>query len=241
MPPTAISNAPDLRKSPKPFFWADTNYYNSDIYYSDGTNAYQYNDAAYAALLQEATVSGDKQFRLYHFYGTHAPYNLNADGTGSPTETSLLDQATGSFVNLLKIFDRMKELGIYENATIIITGDHGAPISDTRPLQKATRIGLFYKPAGSSETPLQESKAPVSVTNIPATLVKSVGGNYSTFGAPLDEVAEDADVVRYYYKTVCDPETWRETQMCIYKVTGDAADFNNWKLIETIDIPYSYN
>lgn len=224
----------------KPFFWADTNYYNTDIYRIDSANAYQYNDAAYAAQLKSATVSGGRQFRLYHFFGPHAPYTLNADGTASQTETTLLDQTTGTFVNLLAIFDRMKELGIYEDATIIITGDHGAAISDVKPLQKATRIGLFYKPAGASGA-LKYSAAPVSVRNIPATLVKATGADYSSFGTPLDEVAEDAQIDRYYYKTVCDPETWRETQMYIYKVTGDAADFNNWKQVEIVDIPYSYN
>ena len=225
----------------KPFFWADTNYYNAGIYHNDHANAYQYNDAAYAALLKNATLSGGKQFRLYHFFGPHAPYTRNADGTASETETTLLDQTTGSFVNLLAIFDRMKELGIYEDATIIITGDHGAAISDTKPLQKATRIGLFYKRAGASGTPLQYSAAPVSVRNIPATLVKATGADYQSFGTPLDEVAEDAAITRYYYKTVCDPETWRETQLYIYAVTGDASNFLNWEVAEKLDIPYSYN
>lgn len=225
----------------KPFFWADTNYYNAGIYHSDGAVAYQYNDAAYAAQLKNASVIGGKQFRVYHFFGPHAPYTMNADGTASDTETTLLAQTTGSFVNLIEIFDRMKELGIYEDATIIITGDHGNVVSDLKPLQKATRIGLYYKPAGVSGTPLQYSAAPVSVRNIPATLVKATGADYKSFGTPLDEVAEDAVITRYYYKTICDPETWREAQMCIYELTGNAADFSNWKLVETVDIPYSYN
>lgn len=225
----------------KPFFWADTNYYNTGIYYSDGTAAYQFADAHYASLLKEATAESGKVFRLYHFYGSHAPYNLNADGTASETETTVLDQTLGSFVNLTQIFDRMKELGIYDDATIIITGDHGAAISDLKPLQKATRIGLFYKPAGASGTPLQYSAAPVSVQNIPATIVKATGADHTAFGTPLDEVDEDADITRVYYKTVCDPDTFREAQMYIYEVTGDAADFDNWKHVETVDIPYSYN
>ena len=225
----------------KPFFWADTNYYNTDIYRENHSVAYQFNDAAYALRLQESEVSREKSFKLYHFYGSHAPYNLNADGTASDTATTALDQTKGSFVNLMKIFDRMKELGIYEDATIIITGDHGAAISDLKPLQKATRIGLFYKPAGSAGTPLQQSSGPVSVTNIPATIAKAVGADGSAYGLPLDEVAEDAEITRVYYKSVCDPETFRETKLCVYHVTGDAAVFDNWELVETVDIPYSYN
>lgn len=226
----------------KPFFWADTNYYNTGIYHDDGQVAYQFDDAGYALQLQEATAEGtQKAFRMYHFFGPHAPYTLNADGTASETETTVTDQTIGSFANLVKIFDRMKELGIYEDATIIITGDHGSAVSDLKPLQKATRIGLFYKPAGASDTPLQYSSAPVSVGNIPATVAKAIGADYASFGTPLDEVAEDADIVRYYFKTVCDEKTFRETVMCIYRVTGDAADFSNWELVDTVPIPYSYN
>ena len=225
----------------KPFLWADTNYYNTDIYYPSRNAAYQYNDAEYALQLQSAEVTKGNAFKLYHFFGPHAPYTMNADGTASETETTVMDQTMGSFVNLMKIFQRMKELGIYEDATILITGDHGSAVSDTRPLQKATRIGLFYKPSGSAGTPLQESSAPVSVTNIPATIAKAVGADYSAYGPALDEVAEDAEVTRVYYKTVCDTQTYRERMMCIYHVTGDAANFENWELVEAIDIPYSYN
>lgn len=226
----------------KPFFWADTNYYNTGIYHKDDFAAYQFDDVGYATRLQNATVgSAQNAFRMYHFFGPHSPYTMNADGTLSQTDTTVTDQLVGSFVNLTKIFNRMKELGIYENATILITGDHGAAMYDTKPLVKATRIGLFYKPAGSAGTPLQHSSAPVSVANIPATLAKSAGLDYTNLGTPLDEVAENADIVRYYFKTVCDEKTYRETQMCIYAVTGDASKFKNWELVDTVAIPYSYN
>ena len=80
----------------------------------------------------------------------------------------------------------------------------------------------------------------MSVTNIPATIAKAVGADGSVYGQTLDEVAEDADITRVYYKSVCDSKTFYETQLCIYHVTGDAAVFDNWELVETVDIPYSY-
>ncbi len=225
----------------KPFFWADTNYYNQDVFEEAGDKAYQFDDAAYALGFADATA--DRQvssFKLYHFFGPHAPYTMNADGTVSEEPTTVTDQTMGSFANLMKLFDRMKELGIYDDATIIITGDHGAAISDTKPLQKATRVGLFYKPAGASGK-LQTSSAPVTTGQVAATVIKAAGGDHSAYGPALDEVAENADITRVYYKTVCDQETFRETQLCIYHVTGDAADFDNWELVQTTDIPYSYN
>jgi hypothetical protein len=233
----------------KPFYFADTNYYHEGVYRPDTNPIYEFDDFTHYRQLQKATATKDTpSFKFYHFYGTHAAiskdqpaYTMKADGTINPEGTNVQEQAIGSFVNLIRIFDRMKELGIYKNATIIITGDHGSAISDTKPLQAATRIGLFYKPAGSAGTPLKHSSAPVSVTNIPATLVKAAGGDYTAFGAPLDEVAENADIIRYYYITVCAPEPYRETLLYIYAVTGDASDIQNWVHVETVEIPYSYN
>ena len=225
----------------KPFYWADTNYYNTGIYHADAYSAYQFNDAAYALGFANSTAQRtEKSFKLYHFFGPHAPYSMKADGTASEVPTTVTDQTMGSFVNLMMLFDRMKELGIYDDATIIITGDHGAAVSDLKPLQKATRVGLFYKPAGASGT-LKQSAAPVTTSQVAATVVKAAGGDHGAYGPALDEVAENADITRVYYKTVCDPETFRETQLCIYHVVGDAADFDNWELVETVDIPYSYN
>ena len=222
----------------KPIFWGDTNYFIEGTALSD---RYQYDDVAYAQRLMQTQAGEGKRFKLIHFFGPHSPYTVNADGTRSETETTVTDQMRGTFHNLTAIFDQMKAEGIYDDATILILGDHGSAVSDLEPLQKATRIGLFYKPAGSSGTPLQHSNAPVCSANVPATLAKSAGLPYESLGTPLDEVAEDANIVRTYYKTVCDPETYRERWLCTYHVTGDAADFSNWTLVSEEEIHYSYN
>ena len=221
----------------KPFFWEDTNYYNEDIFRPSNTSAYQFDDAGYAPGFTTATAQGESgSFKLYHFYGSHSPYTMNADGTASQETTSVKAQTMGSFRNLMAAFAQMKQLGIYEDATIIITADHGSAVSDTKPLQKATRIGLFYKPAGSAGTPLVWSAAPVCTDNIPATLAKAAGiEDLTPYGTPLEAVAEDAQVTRYYYKTICTSGSYGETAYYKYAVTGDAADFGNWKLVEVID------
>lgn len=222
----------------KPLSWGDTNYFN------DGTirsSNYQYDDVGYSRRLEKLEAGSGKQFKLIHFFGPHAPYTMNADGTLAEGETTVVDQLAGSFHNLTAIFNRMKAEGIYDSATILVLGDHGSAVSDLKPLQKATRIGLFYKPAGSSGTPLQHSAAPVCSRNVPATLAKAAGLPYAALGTPLDEVAEDATVDRYYYKTVCDEETYRERWLYTYRITGDAANFANWTLISEEEIPYSYN
>lgn len=222
----------------KPFFWADTNYYNGGAY---NRNTYEYNDVRYAQGLAKGEATETQgSFKLFHFFGPHAPYTMNADGSLAQGETTVTDQTRGSFANLERIFNRMKELGIYEDATIIITGDHGDPISDRKPIQRETRIGLFYKPSGSAGTPYVTTHAPVSTENIPATLVKALGADHSSYGLALDEVAEDADIVRYTYKSVIGENTGREVGLYTYTVTGDASDFDNWEIVDYVDVDYSF-
>lgn len=225
----------------KPLFWGDTNYFNTGVFRADNTVPYQFSDVEYANRLMEGTVTEGKHFKLLHFFGPHAPYTMNADGTLSETETTVTDQLVGSFRNLTAIFDRMKALGIYEDATIIITGDHGAAVTDMKPLQKATRIGLFCKPSGSAGTAFAVSAAPVSVRNIPATLAKAAGLDYTDLGTPLDEVTGDGNVTRVYYKTVCNDVDYRESWLCTYHIVGSAADFANWELVSYEPIGHSYN
>ena len=227
----------------KPFFWSDTNYYNSDVFDATGPKAYAFDDYGHSAGFITAKANRSKSaFKLYHFTGPHAPYVLNADGTkNTEKNTSAREQLMGCMTILYNAMNRMKLEGIYEDATIIITADHGRAMDDTKPVQKETRIGLFYKPSGSAGTPLQWSSAPVCTDNLPATILKAAGADYSRYGTPLDEIPEDADIVRYYYKTAVVKELRREAILYTYEVVGDASDFKNWHLIREDEIPYGYN
>lgn len=219
----------------KPFFWADTAYYNTDVFSGSAVSAYHYEDTYYMPGLAEGAASREQNsFKFYHFNGSHPPYTMNADGSASEETTTTILQTRGCFTHLFAAFARMKELGIYEDATIIITGDHGNAWDDKLPVQAATRIGLFYKPAGSAGTPLKLSEAPVCTDNVSATIAKAAGvADYSAYGPALDDIAEDAEVTRYYYKTLA-IDGWERT-VCKYAITGHAADFGNWNIIEQIE------
>ncbi len=221
----------------KPSFYGDTNYFNAGVYRSDAYGAYEFNDGVWGPGLSGVTAGGGKQFRLYHFSGSHAPYTLGADGRIAGEETSAWEQTAGCFQNLFGLFARMQELGIYEDATILITGDHGSAVSDYTPLQKATRVGLFYKPAGASGTPLAWDSSPVSTGDIGPTVLRAAGCAYT--GYPLGTAP--ADRVRTYYKTTIDRETYRETTLYTYAVRGQAAVFANWELVSQEPIDHNYN
>ena len=221
----------------KPFYWADTNYFNQNVLISDVAATYVYDDAAYADGFKTAVSDREKNnFKLYHFDGPHAPYTLNSDGTRSETNTSVEEQLMGCMNILYNAFDRMKELGIYDDTAIIITGDHGAHQGDTEPVKAGTLTGIFYKPPKSSGTKLKWSSAQVSTLNIPATILKCAGADYSQYGKALDEIGEDEEIVRKYYKSVTKSGSSNEIKYYVYEVIGDASKMENWHLIGTEEI-----
>lgn len=226
----------------KPFFWADTVFYNENVRAKDDTPDYSFSDAMRLAGFSGATVKKGESgaLRFYHFMGSHAPYNLNEDGTlvKEGEVSNVTKQTMGCFNRLYEAFAKMKELGIYEDATILITADHGSAVDDTKPVQKETRIGLFYKPSGKAGVPLELSSAQVCTGNLPATILKNAGIDYSDFGRALDEIGEDEEVTRYYFKSICTADG--ESTVCMYSVKGDASDFDNWKLEEEFPVTGSF-
>lgn len=224
----------------KPFFWTYTDYVNKNAYVdSQEDEKYVIDEVKYSNKIEDMSLNeNDKYFKFYHFNGSHPPYVVNENGTKSSSSTSVVQQTKGNFQILFHAFQKMKELGIYKDASIIIVADHGDSITDYKPLQKATRIGLFYKPSGEEGSALKQSQAPVSLRNIPATLLRDSGIDYSKYGKALDEVKENEDILRVVYKTVM--KDGHEKELYTYEVTGDASDFKNWKIasVDTIEYPY---
>ena len=71
-------------------------------------------------------IKYDKAYRVYHLMGPHAPYTLSIDGyTSDNGETDEITQTIGSLRIVEQYIQEMKEAGVYDNSTIIITADHG--------------------------------------------------------------------------------------------------------------------
>lgn len=218
----------------KPFYWTYSEDINKDVFAD--SERYEVDETILNARLPEASKTGStKYFKYYHFMGSHSPCVLNADGTKClEGNTTTLDQTKGSLQIVKNTIEKLRELGIYENTGIIILGDHGAALDDTKPVQKATTIGLLYKPAGVKGTPFKMDSTFVSVTSVPATIMKSAGLDYSAYGTPLDEVVQNDNLVRDYYKSVV--EGYHEATVYHYNITGSARDFNNWKIVDTFPV-----
>lgn len=66
-----------------------------------------------------------KAFRFYHLYGAHAPYYLTENNEMDYSSCNPRAQFRGCLLTVYDYIERLKEMGVYDNTTIIIMADHG--------------------------------------------------------------------------------------------------------------------
>ncbi len=199
----------------------------------------------YKGLLADGLSTRDDK-STYSFIcmnGCHAPYNLTADGTYSEAGTSREEATRGTFKIIYDYLDKLKELGLYEDATIIITGDHANAVSDTKYLDGKRQTAIFFKPSGNSDEELAYSSAQVSQDNLIPSIVESAGLKTDTdFGKCYWEVPEGEDQVRKYLliRSLRDDKGDRADVLVEYRITGDGSNFENWEIVNETLIGYLY-
>ena len=180
---------------------------------------------------------GDSCFRFIHVQGTHEPRHLDKNGDYTDEFTTIEDASSGCFKLISEYLEGLNKLGLYEDATIIITSDHGynpVPLQEYEGWRYSNPV-MFYKPAGAGwGDELKELKTPISHDDIFATVINAFGGDGSTAGGSgraFEDIGEDEDRVRYFYAGEQDPTvTDRESAIHVeYEIIGDARDFKNWK------------
>ena len=232
----------------KPWFWYYTDELNNnmvgeaaqkDTPEADAQTIYSIDDLGYYEKLQERGLSLDDQassgaFRFIHLAGAHYPFTLNENaefvGDGN---SSMEMQARGSLTIVSEYLEQMKELGVYDSSTIIVTADHGKWYL-TEQINEPTSPIMLVKPArdasaqGAQRQPVAMSEAPVSHFDFQATVIDAMGGDASEYGQTVFE-ADDPDRTRCYYMTAVRPD---QVYVAIkeYAITGDALDFADWEL-----------
>ncbi len=190
------------------------------------------------------TDSYNKALRLYHLWGPHAGADFDRDMNYSKN-VDTYEALLGDFTLIREYLDQMKEQGIYDDATIIITADHGISggTSDEKPLEidSPVRSLMMVKPAGTSaQVGMTTSEAPVCHADLFATVIDSFGGNTEDYGKTIFEYDEGEERTRLYYHTMMYSDIDGEVVLREYAITGDSRDFENWKLTGNYwDILYS--
>lgn len=221
--------APFLGKSFYEYYTLDIENitYNRDIWSIDNDLVF-YHDIAENGL--SISQEEESAFRFYHMRGPHAPFYLTEDlkyeSTGRmATRTS---QGKGSLKIVYEYMEQMKELGKYEDATIIITADHGqSNISDpyTSPVkpEKTSRTLFLVKKSGEHHENMQISEAPVSQAELIPTILEALNMEYASYGRTFDEIAVNERRVRKYIDVYSD-------YTIEYVINGHAADLDSWSV-----------
>ena len=199
-------------------------------------------------LYEEFTKSGlytqDEKgtFTFLHMRGCHSPFNMDENCQYTGEETNNLSegykQFEGCFKFVTEYIDQLKELGLYEDATIIITGDHGALKSDRNLYDDKILTALLVKESGKSGTPLVTSDVPVSQENFIPTIVKSAGIETDVdYGKAYSEETKSADKVREHY---FQSAPYATSKNYYYQIQGSGKNFNNWNIVSEEEIGSLY-
>ncbi len=159
-------------------------------------------------LLHNASLEGNQDtFKFFHLNGLHRPLVLDRDlevKEMSYSERSSFKTQGTACLEITRLFlEKLKALGIYDDALIIVMADHGcadypygvkleaAGLTEPgeAPAEGAAASGpaipahikasglpmLLVKPVNAGADELNVSDAPVSLTDLPATVLQAAG------------------------------------------------------------------
>jgi len=175
-----------------------------------------------------------------HIAGCHIPnrYNENFEKVSSEERNDTNVAIKQSFKIISAYIEEMKRMGVYENSTILIMGDHCSIGSDTKFLKKAHVTTLLAKPAGVSEGELKESKAQVGPEDIFATVLTAAGSDKAKdYGMNIFDIPEDLDRVRRYYFQIVEGTFEEGNYLNVeLEIVGNGNDVESWKEIRVVDM-----
>ena len=217
----------------KPRFWMMTSDFDQAM---KRDNAYEFNDPQFYDKYyhQHMTIdkSKKKTFTVYHLEGNHRPFDMDENGAAIE-KSSRKKQMAGVFRIVKEMLDEMKEKGIYDSSTILITADHG----DFRQCQW---MMCMLKEAGA-EGECTYSHAPVSAFDYSIYLA-GLGGQTMTnqYGTDMLSLAEDQQRDRYLFRNTTDNS---KLVIMEFMTSDDVSKYNKLKkLDEFVDdgevVPY---
>ena len=185
-----------------------------------------------------------KAYRLYHLFGNHPGYmwDQNMEIT---TGADQPDALRGSFRIIEMLISEMKRLGIYDDATIIVTADHGMSNLGGKTLeieQTYCPLLMVKYPKQNETEPMQINEAPVAHDDLFATIEDALGAKRTGCGSgkSLNEFSAGDERERIYYYTAFYDNKEGEIVLREYQVSGNAEDIRNWHLTgRWWDVQYS--
>ena len=175
-------------------------------------------------------IDGAKVFNFIHLNSAHHTNSLRYNSvTGTIVEGgSNIDSKRANFEILNIYFTQMRAAGVYDNSTIIVIGDHGIVFrGESDGVGPEVTTGLFIKPPGAAGRMERNADAELSHVNFAASILESAGIPHENMGfSYFDIINNNVPQVRFF-----NDYAWGARGNA-YEITGDASDYENWRLIE---------
>jgi len=167
------------------------------------------NYAFHSKLLSERlhTTEDKNVFIMYHLVGAHPPFRT--DENGFRADTDHYRASRGSLRVVEEYLAQMKELGIYDDATIIVTSDH----CDKERIRPSTL--LMIKRSGETHEKTAVNQAPVTQIDFHPTLMDLLGIDHKPYGRSVYDVSEDEIRTRIWH--LVSPDHKRYTVLYEYE------------------------
>jgi hypothetical protein len=205
-----------------------------------------------------ATQRARPTYKVLHVMLSHRPFVTRPDCSFAGRVVGIDPdavrvQAGCGLRNVVAVLDAMRRHGIYDAATIVITGDHGAFVTPPAFYEEAARAEaaakdiapiafmqsrplLLVKPPGATG-PLLTSDAPTWLTDVPATIADAAGIPGEFPGVPARKLPVDAPRERRFFQYDYQRSEWgadRVEPMQELIVTGRGDDVRAWRVGRTL-------
>jgi hypothetical protein len=202
-------------------------------------------------------IAHDKPtYKYLHAGVPHWPVSVNANceyiGARSLRRPNYTDQARCGIRRVGALLDKLRELGLYESSLIVISSDHGVALppqgfTDDRdvlgaPLSElaGSALALLIVKPPNSTGPIRISDAPSAITDIPATIVDTLGLKNPFPGTSALKLDEHAARPRQFAIYLWSSAEWQADffpYMDVFTVDGHVVKGGDWKPEEPIYAP----
>lgn len=175
-------------------------------------------------------------YRFIHLQGVHSPYTMN-ENIEEVTDGSItaIDTARGCLKIVYAYLDQLKELGVYDNSTVVVMADHGSGATQpTNPL-------FMIKPQESAGS-LQINSAPVCQGDLMGTIMEDIGLNdQEKYGRSAFDIQEGELRERKFLFYTWD-DSWDSEylpKMVEYQIDPENNDLSSYHITDYQISPYN--
>jgi len=174
----------------KPYFYANIDEYEDVVQvkeYKINHNNYEF----YEGLLEQG-LTKDEDSNYYIVQHLMGPHLWTTDENGYYKEDSTIEETSKGCMTVVEEYlNQLKELGVYDSSTIIITADHGEGF--------ASQVIFYMKQPGETHDVSPVTNAPVSFYEFLPTIADAAGLDAASYGETVYDYEEGEQRERTYW------------------------------------------